>query len=119
MNSDNKTQQPYPITLPELFTYLRSFRPACCDFCGSASWTVILNDLSQIGVVSGNESQIFLEEIDENNKKEWRWRPILSTGERVFQLRCKNCGQVKYFSYDEVLKKIENLRQEKVNDQSK
>lgn len=61
----------------------------------------------------------FFEEIDENNKKEWRWRPILSTGERVFQLRCKNCGQVKYFSYDEVLKKIENLRQEKVNDQSK
>ncbi len=109
--------QPYPITLPELFRYLSSFEPATCDFCGSRSWTVILNDLEQIGVISGNESQVFFEKIDQNTK-EWRWRLIESTGEKVFQIRCKNCGQIKYFSYDAVLQKIEELRKERKNDKS-
>lgn len=110
------TNQPYPITLPELFDYLATFKPAKCDFCGMGSWTVLLNDLQQIGVVSGNESQVFLEKSEGPDKKEWRWRPIASTGEKVFQLRCKNCGQIKYFSYDEVLRKIERMRQENKDD---
>ncbi|HIR20904.1 MAG TPA: hypothetical protein IAC89_01590 [Candidatus Aphodousia faecalis] len=119
MNDKVETGQPYPITLPELFEYLSSFTPATCDFCGSKSWTVMLNDLGQISVISGNESQVLLEKIDDSGKQEWRWRPILSNSEKVFQLRCKNCGQVKYFSYDEVLRKIDKMRQEKGNDKSR
>lgn len=113
------TNQPYPITLPELFLYLSDFTPAACDFCGKSSWTVILNNFQQISVISGNENQIFLERYENQKKKKWRWRPIDSTGERVFQLRCKNCGQIKYFSYDEVLRKIENTRNENLKNEEK
>lgn len=111
--------QPYPIRLPELFEFLSSFEPAKCDFCGSKSWTVLLNDLDQISVITGNEKQVFLEKLGDHEDKEWRWRAIESTGESVFQIRCKNCGQVKYFSYDTVLRKIEELRKEKDSDAEK
>ena len=112
MQVNNIGSSTKPASLQEIFAYLSQFKPATCDFCGNDKWTVMLNTQNLPSIVDHNQYHII--------KDGEVYLYMLFGGaitEKCILVRCKNCGQVKLFSYsmlmDWVVKHRSELEEEK------